>query len=79
MMRLLTRTGTVDAKYCTRGDDITLLVLEKSSACHLELEIDSYDVADRHTSINPAEATNAILPVVSWGKLAAKDVATPPP
>lgn len=61
------------------GTTLLCLSLKSPRPAHLELEIDSYDVANLHTSINPAEATNAILPVVSWGKLAAKDVATPPP
>lgn len=61
------------------GTTLLCSSLKSPRPAHPGLELDSYDVADLRTSINPAEATNAILPVVSWGKLAAKDVATPPP
>ena len=63
---LLTRTGAVDDRYCTTGEDMTLLVLEKSSACRFKVIVVLDDVvSDNHTSISPVDATNATFPVVS--------------
>ena len=62
----LTRTGAVDDRYCTTGEDMTLLVLEKSSACRFKVIVVLDDVASgKHTSISPVDATNATFPVVS--------------
>ena len=63
---LLTRTGAVDDRYCTTGEDMTLLVLEKSSAyrCKVIIVLDDVE-SDKHTSISPVDATNATFPVVS--------------